>query len=347
MSFESVLRALVKSGGDGGYALTRAGAEIDFAYRASRRAGADSSRVERAAAALDARARAEGAVTLEALAELEDELSPLAPLCKAYELVCAGSAHAEAAPAAIGTFRAALELLDRYPVFRVAQSQAALYRVVEEGAPELAPRIRARIAEGRWEAAAGRPDDAGAGMPAGKGLVRAMHGARRYLRDAFGAPEEAFETLFLPEHFGRDAGSPELLSSAGVKYLYRRGDMGCPAVFRWAAPEGASLLAYRDSRRIGGGVDPGIAAFLPALADATGLESALFVYGVGDREGGAGAEGVERLLDMSSWPLMPRLRFGGIGEYFRRIAPSAAFLPEARGEREDGAPAYRELSFST
>lgn len=54
----------------------------------------------------------------------------------------------------LATFPSILNIMDQYPEFCFSQSQASVYKIVEEYDPELMERIKARIAEGRWEVTA-------------------------------------------------------------------------------------------------------------------------------------------------------------------------------------------------
>ena len=46
----------------------------------------------------------------------------------------------------LATFRSILNIMDQYPEFCFSQSQASVYKIVEEYDPELMERIKARIA---------------------------------------------------------------------------------------------------------------------------------------------------------------------------------------------------------
>ncbi len=65
---------------------------------------------------------------------------------------------------------------------------------------------------------------------------------------------------------------------------------------------------------------------------ATGLPMTLFVYGVGDHGGGPTRRDLDRLVDMSRWPIYPTLRFSTAKEFFQRLEKEGATLPSIQGE---------------
>ena len=346
MAIRTLLDWIARSGG-GSYAATRAAAELDYLSRLARARpglfGADLAEVEEAARRLAERTEASGSLSSDDLSEMEAALAPRSAACKSLSLVCVGHAHIdmnwmwgfqETVSIAIETMRTALGLMDRYPDFHFSQSQASVYRIVERYAPELMRPIASRIAAGRWESLACQWVETDMVLPSGESLVRQMLYARRYMREAYGAPESSFETVFLPDTFGYPASTPEILSSAGVKRLYHCRGADDRIAYRWLAPSGRSILAYREPRWYNTDIGAGIARFLPAFARDTGLESAPCVYGVGDHGGGPTMRDIERLADMASWPLFPSLRFGALSAWFDYAQSKADSLPTFSGEPE-------------
>lgn len=346
MAIRTQVRRIEEAGGSS-YAATRAAAELDYLARllraSDRGSEAGLQTVEEAAARLAERAEGQGGIALGDLAAMESSLSPFFADCKALSLVCVGHAHIdmnwmwgfqETVSITIDTMRTVLGLMDRYPEFRFSQSQASVYRIVERYAPALVQPIAERIAEGRWESLACQWVEADMVLPSGESLLRQMLYARRYMREAYDAPDSSFETVFLPDTFGYPASTPEILASAGVKRLYHCRGADDRTAYRWRAPSGREILAYRDPRWYNTDIGAGIARFLPALARDTGLRSAPCLYGVGDHGGGPTMRDIERLADMATWPLFPEIRFGGLTDWFGSIAARAEGLPVFTGEPE-------------
>ncbi|MGI5989711.1 MAG: alpha-mannosidase [Lachnospiraceae bacterium] len=118
---------------------------------------------------------------------------------------------------ALRSVNTALRLMDRYPEFRFMLSQPQLYAFVEEEAPAVWERIRARVAEGRWEAEGGMWVEPDAVLTSGESLVRQILYGRRYFEQHLGAPEN--EVLWLPDTFGINAQIAQIMKKSGLKYL--------------------------------------------------------------------------------------------------------------------------------
>ncbi len=105
----------------------------------------------------------EGVLTDQACEEAEEILSRSQRKQKSYELILAAHAHIdmnwmwsfnETVSIVLATFRSILNIMDQYPEFCFSQSQASVYKIVEEYDPELMERIKARIAEDAGKATA-------------------------------------------------------------------------------------------------------------------------------------------------------------------------------------------------
>ena len=137
----------------------------------------------------------EGVLTATACAEAEKCLQPLAAAAKEYSLILCAHAHIdmnwmwgwnETVAAALATFKTMLDLMDEYPTFTYSQSQTSVYRLVEEYDPDLMERIKARIAEGRWEITSSAWVETDKNMPTGESLVNTIKYTRDYLERVWG-----------------------------------------------------------------------------------------------------------------------------------------------------------------
>ena len=115
------------------------------------------------------------------------------------------------------TFATALALMEQYPAYTFTQSQPHLYKMVAEDDPDLFARIKARIAEGRWNATGGSWVEMDTNMPSGESLVRQfLHGMRYFQRELGVRPE----VLWLPDVFGYSAALPQIMQLAGIRYFF-------------------------------------------------------------------------------------------------------------------------------
>lgn len=194
-------------------------------------------------------------------------------------------AYDETAIVTIETFRTMLQLMKEYPQFTFLQSQASVYKITEEYAPELLPEIREKIASGQWEAVASTWVEADKNMPNGESLTRHLLYTRQYLKNLLGLKDEDFLVDFEPDTFGHTAQSPEILASGGVRYLYHcRGGDG-ESLYRWEAPSGARVTVLREPEWYNSGIDYTTFLYIPGYCTAHGLDRMCHVYGVGDHGG--------------------------------------------------------------
>ncbi|EBD8094973.1 alpha-mannosidase, partial [Salmonella enterica] len=83
------------------------------------------------------------------------------------------------------TFSTMCTLMDEYPEFVYSQSQPQLYAFVKEHYPELYERVKARVAEGRWELVGGMWVEPDLNIPSGESLVRQMLYGQNFYQEEF------------------------------------------------------------------------------------------------------------------------------------------------------------------
>ena len=270
----------------------------------------------------------EGVISDQAARKVEEELSVLSPEAKKYKVICTAHAHIdmnwmwgfqETVAVTIDTFRTMLKLLKEYPEFTFSQSQASTYRIIEQYYPEMLPEIKQRIHEGRWEVTASTWVECDKNMPNGESLSRQVLYTKKYLSKLLEIPEESMELDFEPDTFGHSANVPEILTNGNVKYLYHcRGYMG-HHVYRWKAPSGAEVLAYREPYWYNADIEYDMLLNVPEFCQKHNIDIMLKVYGVGDHGGGPTRRDIEILRDMASWPLQPKLEFGTYHQFFHEL----------------------------
>jgi alpha-mannosidase len=84
------------------------------------------------------------------------------------------------------TFRSALDRMEEYPEFVFTMNAVCYLQWIEESDPRLFERIRARIAEGRWQVVGGWWIEPDCNIPGGESFVRQALLGQRYLHDRFG-----------------------------------------------------------------------------------------------------------------------------------------------------------------
>ena len=318
--------------------------ELEFALKLNEdRAGQFDGLIGAALNLLLAAQTKEGVIGRSDIEDAEKLLLPLSQAAKEYELILAAHAHIdmnwmwsyqETVSLTLDTFRTMLQLMDEYPQFCFSQSQASVYRIVEEYDPEMMQAIRARIEEGRWEITASAWVETDKNMPSTESLARHILYTKKYLQEHWGVDPKSLEIDFSPDTFGHSAHLPELLRHAGVRYYYHcRGYNGDETLYRWQAPSGADIMIYREPHWYNSGITARIGVAAIDLARrCQGLKTGLVVYGVGDHGGGPSRRDIERAQEMMEWPIFPQVRFGTFREYFHAAEAVRAKLPVVKQE---------------
>lgn len=319
-------------------------AEIEFAAQLSAdRGGEFDECINDALDSLLLAVKSEGVVTNSAAYAAEQLIMPIKDVAKEYKLILAAHAHIdmnwmwswnETVAITLATFQTMLDLMDEYPDFCYSQSQASVYKIVEDFDPDMMERIKARIAEGRWECTATNWVETDKNMPSTESLLRHIKYTRSYLEKHWGIDPQTLEVDFSPDTFGHSENIPEIDSYGNVKYYYHcRGDNRKTALYRWRAPSGREIMVYREQFWYNSGITPQIAFCLPDIVRRQGgLKTGLIVYGIGDHGGGPTRRDVEKAIAMQSWPVWPVITFGTFRQFFKEAESVRDKLEVIEGE---------------
>ena len=303
--------------------------QIDFCLQMKAHMGTEvCAPVDAALSVLEAGFASDGVLTDGICQKAESYLLPLAEEAKAYTLLLVGHAHLdmnwmwswdETVATVVATFKTMLKLMEEYPDFRFSQSQASTYKIIEDYAPELMPKIQKRIQEGRWEVTASAWVETDKNMPATASILNHIFYTKQYLQEHWGIDPDSLDLDFSPDTFGHSAFLPELDALGGVKYYYHCRGIDAPELilYRWQAPSGKELLMYKEPYWYNSGINPAPGIGLPRVASLCGgLKTGMAVYGVGDHGGGPTRHDLNEAIKMQAWPVFPTVKFGTLHEYF-------------------------------
>ena len=326
------------------YFQRRLVSEMKFAMLLSQKNGGKyDALIKEAESYIAAACEKDGMITQEIMEKAEAMLMPLSEEAKTYELYCAAHAHIdmnwqwpwdETVKIVIDTTRSILKIMEEYPEFKFSQSQASVYKILEDYAPELLEKVKEKVHEKRWEVSASTWVEADKNMPDSESAVRQILYAKRYLSGLLDIPADSLDLDFEPDTFGHHVNVPEILHQANIKYYYHcRGMNDCEyQLYVWRAPSGAEILVNRERNFYLVDVKPDIAFHAFSTSELTGVKKTLHVYGVGDHGGGPTRRDVERLLDMNQWPIYPTFRLSGYHDFFHAVEPDREKLPVYTGE---------------
>ena len=148
---------------------------------------------------------------------------------------------------AVRTFANTLELMDEYPEYKFAQSQAVLYDMVKKNAPEIFERIKEKVKSGQWEVMGNAWVEADTNIASGESLIRQLLYGREFFVREFGVDSD---TYWLPDCFGFTWALPQIIKKSGMKNfitakLHFNDTNEFPySMFRWRSHSGDDVTAY-------------------------------------------------------------------------------------------------------
>ena len=325
-----------------GYWKDRIVAELEYVARISRvKNGIYRDEILSAVKYLNSEYNKNLVISKENVMNTEDMLKNIKQDAKSYTMICTAHAHIdmnwmwrwdETVAITLDTFRTMLNLMNEYPDFHFSQSQASVYKIVEEYCPEMLEEIKNRVKEGRWEVTASTWVEGDKNMPNGESMARHLLYTKNYLCALLDIGPEKLNIDFEPDTFGHNVNVPEILNNGGVKYYYHcRGYCG-HNVYKWVSPSGGSVIVYREPDWYNAAIKPGMVAIVPEFCQKYGISTMLKVYGVGDHGGGPTRRDIERIQDMRTWPIYPELKFGTFAEFYQTLESKKDELPVVDSE---------------
>lgn len=278
-----------------------------------------------------------GVLTKENVLDAEQALMCYREAAKSYRLHLVSHAHIdmdwrwgyeETVGIVIDTFQTMLKLLEEYPSFVYSQSQASVYEIVEQYAPELLEPIRKYVHQGQWEVLASTWVEADKNMSGTEAMARHILYTKQYLSRLLGIEPDSMQVDFEPDTFGHSRHVPEILQQGGVRYYYHCRGNDQDVLYRWRAPSGAEVLTLRDPQWYYlKETDYHICRHVPSFCAQNHTRAALRFYGVGDHGGGPSRRDIERILDMQTWPLLPVMEFSTLHAFFQDAEAAWDQLP--------------------
>lgn len=237
------------------------------------------------------------------------------------------------------THATALRLMEQYPQFRFAQSQAKIYADLKRYFPELFEQIKRRVAEGRWEPLGAFWVEPDCNCVSGESFVRQVLHGQRFWRREFGMVSR---TCWHPDVFGVSWALAGILARSGVRYFvsnkmvpWNDTNPWTMNTFWWEGMDGSRVLGIVPPGHFIGVVDPDMLdGQWRRFADKETIGETLHVYGWGDGGGGVDVEMIESGTRYADFPGLVPTKFSGAEEAFDRIAAKAAGadLPVLRDE---------------
>ena len=321
--------------------LMRALGQLEYAYRLYKAGDVAAEAVQPAAEIALNALNTYGVLPPEEAKRVEEALLPLQETAKQYTVHMVAHAHIdmnwmwpwhETVAVTLETFRTMLNLMDEYPDFTFSQSQASVYRIVEEFEPQMLEKIKQRVHEGRWEVTASTWVEADKNMPNLESMAHHLLYTKEYLAGLLDIDPATLNLDYEPDTFGHSENVPEILSKGGVKYYYHCRGYDGHAIYNWQAPSGASVLAVRDHTWYLGHIAPNFALYVPEYCQQYGISEYLRVFGVGDHGGGPTRQDLSYILQMQTWPVFPTIKFSTYKAFYDYLWERREQFPTVRQE---------------
>jgi len=237
------------------------------------------------------------------------------------------------------TFATACRLMERYPEYHFACSQAQLYAYTKRHYPGLFADIRRWVAAGRWENTGAMWVEPDANLISGESMVRQILYGLAFFREEFGTRPTL---CWLPDVFGYNGNMPQILAGCGLRSfwtwkLHWQSRNPFPHhLFWWEGIDGSRVMAHIP--KLGGGAYNGtpnpeqLARAWETYVQKGGYPEQLFPFGFGDGGGGVTAEMLEFAQRAADYPGLPRCRQGTAEQFFADAYAATPELPVWVGE---------------
>ena len=235
------------------------------------------------------------------------------------------------------SFATVVALMEEYPEFKFACSQAYQYAVIEETDPDLFARIKAKVASGQWIPIGGSWVEPDCNLPSGESLSRQFLYGQRYFEKTFGTRSRIF---WNPDVFGYCAQLPQLMREAGMdrfltqKLSWNRFTTPPHHSFLWRGIDGSEVLTHFPpvDTYNGTATMEELRYHAANYKDADRSTQALYLFGHGDGGGGPDATMIEELRRARNLLGVPRSTTRAPEEFFDRLERDGEKLAAIEGE---------------
>lgn len=244
------------------------------------------------------------------------------------------------------TFSSAVTLMDSYPEYRFACSQAVQYQWIEDDHPDLFERIGHKVAEGRFIPVGSMWVEADTNIPSGESLARQFVWGTRYFRDRFGDVADAGNRIvWIPDVFGYAGNLPQIMDQAGCdrfltqKLSWNQTNPFPHHSFWWEGIDGTRVFThFPPADTYNGEVVPRELAYaVRNFRDKGPSSRSMYLFGHGDGGGGPTREMLERArrmhgADGAGIDGLPRLSVESPATFFDALVDEYTDAPVWRGE---------------
>ncbi|KAJ1651151.1 Glycoside hydrolase, 38 vacuolar alpha mannosidase [Dispira simplex] len=230
-----------------------------------------------------------------------------------------------------------VQLMERYPWFKFAASQAQQFQWLKELYPQVFSRVQEKIAQGQFIPIGGTWVEMDANMPSGEALVRQFLFGQRFFAQNFG---QRCQIFWLPDTFGYSAQLPQIVREAGMRYFFTQKlswnniNEFPHTTFYWIGLDGSRVLTHMapSNTYAAQGTVEELVKSVTNHKDLAYTNESLLLYGNGDGGGGplpAMLDRLERLQDLDG---LPKVVFDHPNTFYERVERDSPDLVSWKGE---------------
>lgn len=229
------------------------------------------------------------------------------------------------------TYSNQLAFMDQYPEYKFVQSSAYHLELMRRHYPTLFEKLKARIAEGRYEPNGAVWVECDCNITGGESMVRQFLWGQRYTQKHFGYTSDAF---WLPDTFGYSAAIPQIMKGSRVKYFLTtkmtwNDTTKFPyETFNWEGIDGSRAFVHLNCTHnwptpetlIGRTEGQGQGNF---IQQKTVADSRLISYGFGDGGGGPEFEMIEMARRCEDLEGCPKAQHTTVSAFMQKLESEA------------------------
>lgn len=230
-----------------------------------------------------------------------------------------------------------MRLMDRYPDFRYAHTQAYTYETVEKYYPELFEELKEKISSGQFEPVGAMYVEPDCNVPSAESLIRQCLYGQTYYKDKFGI---TVDSCWLPDVFGNSWILPQILKKSGVKYFvsnkmstWNDTNRFPHNNFIWKGLDGTEIYAcVPPTHFISWNMPDQIQKNWDAFQDKDTDTQTLQMFGYGDGGSGVTEEMIELMHRFDKLSVMPETKHVTAHEFLTENFNESKKLPVWDGE---------------
>ncbi|PVU91602.1 hypothetical protein BB559_004057 [Furculomyces boomerangus] len=235
------------------------------------------------------------------------------------------------------SFSSQIKLMETYPEYMFAASQAQQFEWLQSNYPSLFKEVQKFSKKGQFKVIGGTWVEMDCNLPSGESLSRQFILGQRYFFENFGVISKVF---WLPDTFGYSAQLPQIVKQSGAKYFFTQKlswnniNKFPHTSFNWVGLDGSSILTHMAPAETYTGTAQ-VHELLRSVKqhkDISSHNTSLYLYGHGDGGGGPQDVMIERIRRMSNTDGMPKIKHRDPTEFYEEIEKTSRSLPSWHGE---------------